>query len=261
MRFSLALVSSAMLATAAFAAPALRSDNTDMKVSSEAPAAAIPLELGEAFQAFHFSMKDDRKVVDRTFVLDLPESAELQITDYMLGGDSFEVVDNGAVIGSTRVEAETNEGANIMAEMPENALQDKRFSHGSFVLAPGHHEISLNVIASPHSDGTGAIRLVRQVNSFLAGDDGDDDKDDDDEDCEDDEKDYKEDKEEKKWDGKKKKIVYVYHTVSPSANPTQTLTQTVATTTVPGTVTDVVPSTAVEETTDYVLLSLPWLTV
>lgn len=82
MRFSLSLVSAAMLATLATAAPAPRANN-NMEISSEAaPSEPIALEMGAEFQTFNWAAD---KSIDRTFTLNLDAPASLQITDYKLG--------------------------------------------------------------------------------------------------------------------------------------------------------------------------------
>lgn len=82
MRFSLSLVSAAMLATLATAAPAPQVNN-NMEISSEAaPAEPIALEMGADFQTFNWAAD---KSADRTFTLNLDAPARLQITDYKLG--------------------------------------------------------------------------------------------------------------------------------------------------------------------------------
>lgn len=109
----------------------------------------------------------------------------------------------------------------MFAETPEEALDDERFSHATFVLGAGEHEISLNALDSANAEGSGAIRIVPQVNAFhkdykKKGGDWDDDKkkkggdwDDDDDDEWDDDKDDKwddddewDDKDDDKWSGK-----------------------------------------------------------
>lgn len=81
MRFSLSLVSSAMLAGMVIAAPTQENNSEATKDAAQ----IATLKLGEAFQPFHWKVEGEEKPVDRTFTLDLAEPAELQITDYKLG--------------------------------------------------------------------------------------------------------------------------------------------------------------------------------
>lgn len=85
MRFTLTLVSTAMLANMALAAPANPQQNSEIEVNGFNPAQTAALQLGEQFQPFNWKAEGEQKTVDRTFSLDLAEPAELQITDYKLG--------------------------------------------------------------------------------------------------------------------------------------------------------------------------------
>ncbi|KAI7858571.1 hypothetical protein BDC45DRAFT_311776 [Circinella umbellata] len=194
MRFSLSLVSTAMLATLAIAAPAAvqKNNNSELNV---APAQTVALKMGEQFQPFNWmSVDGEAQSVDRTFTLNLAEPAQLQVTDYKMGGDAFEIMDNGKVIGMT---SEVTNDKEAFAATPEEALQDERFSHAVFDLAPGKHEITINVANSQSADGTGAVRLVQKIQALYDkgkgkkgwDDDDDDDWEDDDEDCDDDDDD------------------------------------------------------------------------
>ena len=82
MRFSLSIVSAAMLATLATAAPAAQTNYNIELSSDEAPTEPIALELGAEFETFNWAAD---KSVDRTFTLYLDAPAQLQITDFKLG--------------------------------------------------------------------------------------------------------------------------------------------------------------------------------
>ena len=83
MRFSLSLVSTALLATLATAAPAAVQKNSELNV---APAQTVALKMGEQFQPFNWmSVDGETQTVDRTFTLNLAEPAQLQVTDYKMG--------------------------------------------------------------------------------------------------------------------------------------------------------------------------------
>ncbi|ORY91854.1 hypothetical protein BCR43DRAFT_566186 [Syncephalastrum racemosum] len=163
MRFTLTLVSAAMLANMALAAPANPQQNSEIEVNGFNPAQTAALQLGEQFQPFNWKAEGEQKTVDRTFSLDLAEPAELQITDYKLGGDKYEILDNGVPLGMT---SEANEDQGAFVGTPEEALADERFSHGNFQLAEGKHEITINVADSPYADGMGAVRVVQKLQEF-----------------------------------------------------------------------------------------------
>ncbi|KAG2202431.1 hypothetical protein INT46_001327 [Mucor plumbeus] len=184
MRFcSLALVSAFLLASvnaiAVYRSNMVIEPET-FKVASE----AFTLELKEDFETFHW-MKEtqDSTMVDRTFAFELKEPAELQITDFMMGGDAFEVMDNGNLIGKTSSVLQDVNVIDIYAATPEKALKDKRFSKATFSLEAGLHEITIKVANSLYENGTGAIRIVQMIQPlYKRGEHHDDDEDDEDND-------------------------------------------------------------------------------
>ncbi|CAO3596226.1 unnamed protein product [Absidia cylindrospora] len=177
MRFTLAYVSTALLASVAMAAPSPQR-NTDGEVNVSARTATpTPLDYDLKFQTFNWATKEGKTNVDRSFSLDLTEPASLQITDYKLGGDMYEISDNGKIIGMT---SNSNGTTNAFAETPEDAVADKRFSRGEFNLAKGHHDITINVHQSPYGVGSGAVRVVKKLQALYGKDHDDDDDDDED---------------------------------------------------------------------------------
>lgn len=149
------------------------------------------LELKEDFETFHWIKEDQDTTVDRTFTFELKEPAELQITDFMKGGDIYEVMDNGKSIGKT---SEVQDAADLYAATPEEALEDERFSKAAYPLEAGAHNITIKVTDSLNENGTGAIRIVQKMQSFhKKGGKKDDDDDEDDDDKDDYKDDYKKD--------------------------------------------------------------------
>ncbi|ORZ24698.1 hypothetical protein BCR42DRAFT_95041 [Absidia repens] len=239
MRFTLAYVSTALLASVAMAAPSPQR-NTEGEVNVSARSTATPLDYDLKFQTFNWATKEGKTSVDRSFSLDLTEPASLQITDYKLGGDMYEISDNGKIIGMT---SNSNSTTNAFAETPEDAVADKRFSRGEFNLAKGHHDITINVHQSPYGVGSGAVRVVKKLQALYGKDHDDDDDDDEDwEKHDDDDDDYDDDDDDDDWEKDdhdddwekddhedgwkkhgnkhkgskkhgKKKVVYVYHTL------------------------------------------------
>jgi hypothetical protein len=69
----------------------------------------------------------------------------LTITDVFLTGDSFQVFDNGALIGSTNLVPIFGGSCGIN---PDACLTNPDFSHGAFSLLPGSHSITINVSAA-----------------------------------------------------------------------------------------------------------------
>ncbi|ORE02307.1 hypothetical protein BCV72DRAFT_54637 [Rhizopus microsporus var. microsporus] len=83
MRFSLALVSSALLAQLALAAPASQS-NMAIPEGDFKSAQVTPLKVQENFSVFHWKKEDgEDATIDRVFSFELNEPAQLQITDYL----------------------------------------------------------------------------------------------------------------------------------------------------------------------------------
>ncbi|KAL9540384.1 hypothetical protein MBANPS3_009709 [Mucor bainieri] len=290
MRFcSLALIAAVVLASV-HAAPAVNAPSNMAVDPKEFEASQVAaLELKEDFETFHWIKEDQDAMVDRTFAFELKEPAELQITDFMMGGDIYEVLDNGKSIGKT---SEVQDAADLFAATPEEALEDERFSKAAYPLEAGAHKITIKVSDSMNENGTGAIRIVQKMQSFKKkggkkdddddkddDDKDDDDKDDDDEDededddDEDDDKDDDEDDEDEdddddedhkhggkgKGKGGKKKPVWIVHTITTSEPPTVTVTSAT------GTVTSFSTETSTSEVTTTVsvtrLLDLPFLTV
>lgn len=205
MRFcSLALISAFLLASVN-ASAVYRSNMVVEPKTFKIAFQASTLELKEDFETFHWMKEDqDSTMVDRTFAFELKEPAELQITDYMMGGDTFEVMDNGKSIGKTsKVQQDVNV-IDLYAATPEEALKDGRFSKAVYPLEAGSHKITIKVADSLSENGTGAIRIVQKVQSFYkkrsVKDDDGDNGDEDDKDNEDD-KDDKDDKDDEDNEG------------------------------------------------------------
>lgn len=220
MRFcSLSLIAAVVLASV-HAAPAVNAPSNMAVDPKEFEASQVAaLALKEDFETFHWIKEASQDaMVDRTFAFELKEPAELQITDFMMGGDIYEVLDNGKSIGKT---SEVQDAADLFAATPEEALEDERFSKAAYPLEAGAHKITIKVSDSMNENGTGAIRIVQKMQSFHKkkggkkdhdddddkddddkGDDDDDDKDDDKDD--DDEDDDDDDDEDDKHGGKDK---------------------------------------------------------
>ncbi len=83
------------------------------------------------------------------------DGATLTVTDAFLKGDTFEVYDNGNLIGSTSaVAANGNCGSD-----PVPCLADPTVSHAVFDLGPGAHSITIKALASPFQSGAAYFRI------------------------------------------------------------------------------------------------------
>ncbi len=82
-------------------------------------------------------------------------TAEVKVTDAFLKGDQFRIFDNNVPIGDTSsVPAAPGTTGN-----PDVAFADPTYSHGVFLLGPGSHLISIEVITNPYDGGGAFIRI------------------------------------------------------------------------------------------------------
>ncbi|KAI9263057.1 hypothetical protein BY458DRAFT_240671 [Sporodiniella umbellata] len=172
MRFSLAIASSILLAQLAIAAPATSDAKSNMAIDLKdfQGSQVTPLAFQDTFETFHWKKDgEDNTVVDRVFSFDLTEPAELQVTDFLQGGDVYEIMDNGEAVGLTSDAANED----IFAASPEQALKNEGFSKANIPLAAGKHEITISVAGSSSDNGSGAVRLVQNVQALYKGASGD----------------------------------------------------------------------------------------
>ncbi|KAI8331611.1 hypothetical protein EDC96DRAFT_32491 [Choanephora cucurbitarum] len=107
----------------------------------------------DAFVPFHW--KGRSGFSSTTFHIDVVDEASVFVTDYLDSGDIFELYDNDQLVGST---SDTND-LSIFKATPEEAVKEDGFSKGLFLLTEGSHTITIKAL-SPHTKGTGAIRLL-----------------------------------------------------------------------------------------------------
>lgn len=154
-----------------FAQTTLAFNNVDVKPISyqeeageqqqEQPETSGDLELTDSFSNFRWSGND--VLAQETFTVNLDQAARIQVTDYKNRGDTFQVYDNGELLGETS-EVEDAQDAEVFAATPEEALEDERFSKGTFDLEEGEHKITIKA-TGPYEAGTAAIRLVAKDQS------------------------------------------------------------------------------------------------
>jgi len=87
------------------------------------------------------------------------------ITDGLLAGDSFQVLDFGSRVGSTPSVARSGHSCGLD---PRICVIDPEMSHNSFLLPPGNHSITISVNAAQIL-GEGFFRLnpVPETSTFL----------------------------------------------------------------------------------------------
>jgi hypothetical protein len=148
--------------------PAQPKTNADFKTIEEYDATPVvsPLEMNQDFQVF--SWGGENPLSSKSFVFELHTAAHFLLTDYKQNGDSFQVYDNGELIGATRAVNATS----AYAETPEDAVADKSFSKAAFSLAAGAHNITIEA-TSPYDFGSGAVRLVPNRQTLYKSDDDD----------------------------------------------------------------------------------------
>jgi hypothetical protein len=125
--------------------------------------------MNQDFQIFTWG--GENPMSSKSFVFELQTAAHFLLTDYKQNGDSFQVYDNGELIGATRAVSATS----AYAETPEDAVADASFSKAAFSLAAGAHNITIEA-TSPYDFGSGAVRLVPNRQTLYKSDDDDDHK-------------------------------------------------------------------------------------
>ncbi len=78
----------------------------------------------------------------------------VSVTDDFDAGDQFRIYDNMTALGDT-----SSPGMASGEVGPDAAYADPDYSSGTFVLGPGSHSISIEVIVNPFEGGRGYIRI------------------------------------------------------------------------------------------------------
>lgn len=81
----------------------------------------------------------------------------MNITDLYCSGDRFAIYDNGVLLGDTSHPVFNGCASN--SSNPNYTQLQGNWSHGSFHLLPGWHNISIVVMKSPYHHGIGSIRV------------------------------------------------------------------------------------------------------
>jgi hypothetical protein len=97
------------------------------------------------------------------FHIELAEEALFTVVDAGFAGDLFEVLDNGVLLGETSAAIDSYP-ASVVTDF-DAALADPDYSRGSWLLAPGVHDITGRLSRSALAEGlpinatVGAVRL------------------------------------------------------------------------------------------------------
>jgi hypothetical protein len=86
------------------------------------------------------------------------------VTDAFALGDRFEIFDFGTSIGATSIPA--NSG--FCGDDPDPCVANPLASSGFFLLAPGPHQITMQMLASPYSAGAAYFRVESSAMDFYS---------------------------------------------------------------------------------------------
>jgi|GEM_PF-2933059 len=117
-------------------------------VGSAAQAATV----GSGWQDFGF----DGVGSTGTFSFTTSQSALFQITDAFLSGDQFSITIDGVDRGATSATATGQDAGGDY----DAAFASADFSHGSYLIGAGSHEVDYTLLLSPYGGGGAAYRLV-----------------------------------------------------------------------------------------------------
>jgi hypothetical protein len=93
-----------------------------------------------------------------TFTFTTMRPVRVSVTDVLCRGDAFILRDHGRQVLKSRAVAE--DGCNGSGtDDPDVAYRDTAYSHGTTILRPGPHEITIEAYANPYGGGTGYIRF------------------------------------------------------------------------------------------------------
>ena len=128
-----------------------------MLASTEALHASTIYAVGSGWQQFTWNNGPNVFNNEGPFTFTSPVAVELDVTDFRYDGDRFTVFDNGSPIGSTSVPVDNSFS---IGDNADAAFVDPRFSHGTFLLAPGAHSLTFETIQSAYClpDGTANFR-------------------------------------------------------------------------------------------------------
>jgi hypothetical protein len=107
-----------------------------------------------------FNWSFDGHNIEGPFTFSISQPGVVKVTDVACRGDQFEIFDFGVSIGTTPAVPVDEVGeCDPYITDPDVAFEDPSYTHGSFVLPPGSHSITIVAITNPFSAGTGFIRV------------------------------------------------------------------------------------------------------
>ena len=108
---------------------------------------------------FDFGFLGEGQPIEEPFSFSSSTPVVVKVTDVLCRGDQYEVFEFGVSIGTTAAVPVQECGTEPFVGDPAVAFEDPSFSHGSFVLSPGSHSITIVVIADPFGHGSGYVRV------------------------------------------------------------------------------------------------------
>lgn len=128
-------------------------------VNSGALAAPLAVTVGSGWQSFVWNGIGPVFNSGGPFTFSSAGTTTLKVTDAFCKGDQFAVFDFGVQIGvTTAVAAGACAGPTDVFD-PDIAFNDPTYSHGVFILGPGNHSITFQVITNPFSSGGAFFRV------------------------------------------------------------------------------------------------------
>lgn len=112
--------------------------------------------VGAGWYQFDWNTSGEPFDQEGAFTFSSSETTILTVTDSFCPGDQFLIYDYGTPIGDTNPVAIN---ASCPGLSPDVALSNSTYSHGTFVLKPGNHSITLQTITNPFPPGTGYLRV------------------------------------------------------------------------------------------------------
>jgi hypothetical protein len=129
--------------------------------ASASPAFAhAPIQVDvPGWTLFDWGFVGEGQPIEEPFTFSSSAPVVVKVTDVLCRGDQFEVFDFGVSIGTTSVVPVQGCDTEPFVVDPDVAFEDPSFSHGSFILGPGFHSITIVVIADPFGSGSGYIAV------------------------------------------------------------------------------------------------------
>jgi hypothetical protein len=133
---------------------------------SAGPVQAAPIGIDAPWQLFQWHDAPGAWNDEGAFIYSAASWTTVQVTDYRVTGDRFEIYDEGLFVGMTSPPSTIWDYTDDI----DVAYADPRWSSGEFLLGPGAHALTIRTVwTAPlempgggwqrNADGTGAIKV------------------------------------------------------------------------------------------------------